>query len=56
MRLLQRLLRDERAQDLAEYGIVLAVIGLGAGIAAVAVAIDVNSIFVFVQTAIHAAL
>src|SRR5262245_21424322 len=29
-KLVQKLIRDEKAQDLAEYGIALAVIGLGA--------------------------
>lgn len=40
--LLRRLIRDEAAQDLAEYGIALAVIGIGAGLAAVAIAGNVS--------------
>ena len=43
--LLRKLIRDENAQDLAEYGIALAVIGIGAGIAAVAIATDVNTLW-----------
>ena len=42
---IKQLLRNEYAQDLAEYGIALAVIGLGAGVAAVAIATDVNTLW-----------
>jgi len=38
----KRLFRDDIAQDFAEYGIALAVISLGAGIAAVAIATNVS--------------
>ena len=43
--LIQKLIRDQHAQDLAEYGVALAVIGAGAGLAAIAVAADVNTIW-----------
>jgi Flp pilus assembly pilin Flp len=43
--LMKKLLRHEQAQDLAEYGVALAVIGAGAGIAAIALAADVNTIW-----------
>ena len=36
IRVLKRLIVDESAQDLAEYGIALAVIGIGAALAAIA--------------------
>ena len=43
--LLGRFLTETTGQDLAEYGIALAVIGLGAGLAAIALAIKVNSLW-----------
>jgi len=43
--LLKRLMREEQGQDLAEYGIALAVIGVGAAIAALAIATDVNTLW-----------
>jgi len=45
MKLLRRLLGDKRGQDLAEYGIALAMIGLGAGLAAVAIALNVSTVW-----------
>ena len=45
MSLLKKLLLDQRGQDLAEYGIALAVIAVGAGIAAVALAASVNTLW-----------
>ena len=45
LKLIGKLIRDERAQDLAEYGIALAVIGAGAALAAVAIAGDVNTLW-----------
>ena len=45
VKLIKKLMGDERAQDLAEYGIALAVIGAGAALAAVAIATDVNTIW-----------
>jgi Flp pilus assembly pilin Flp len=41
-RTLERLLHETTGQDLAEYGIALAVVALGAAAAAVTVATDVN--------------
>ncbi len=40
--LLKRLVSEESGQDLAEYGIALAVIGVGAALAAIAIAGNVN--------------
>ncbi len=54
--LMQQLLRDEQGQDLAEYGIALAVIAVGAGAVAVAIAGNVNTLWTNAQTAIAAAL
>jgi hypothetical protein len=45
LKLLKKLISDETAQDLAEYGIALAVIGAGAAVAAVAIAGDVNTLW-----------
>ena len=44
MKLLSRFLRDAAGQDLAEYGIALAAIALGAALAAVALAGNVSTI------------
>jgi Flp pilus assembly pilin Flp len=44
-RLLKKLIHDDSAQDLAEYGIALAVIGAGAALAAIAIAGDVNKLW-----------
>ncbi len=54
--LIKGLLQDERGQDLAEYGIALAVIAVGAGAVAVAIAGNVNTLWTNAQTAIAAAL
>ena len=45
MKLLRLLVTDDLAQDLAEYGIALATIALGACLAAIAVAGNVNAIW-----------
>ena len=45
MKLVKNLMRDDKAQDLAEYGIALAVIGIGAAAAAVAIATNVNTLW-----------
>jgi hypothetical protein len=55
IRLLASLIRDDRAQDLAEYGIALAVIGTVAGAAAVAISTDVGTLWSNAQSIIHAA-
>jgi hypothetical protein len=44
-KLLVRLIREDAAQDLAEYGIALAVIGLIAGAAAIIIAQDVGTLW-----------
>ncbi len=54
--LITKLVRDERGQDLAEYGIALAVIAVGAGAVAVAIAGNVQTLWTNAQTAIAAAL
>jgi Flp pilus assembly pilin Flp len=42
---ISKLIADESAQDLAEYGIALAVIAVGAGAVAVTVAGNVNTLW-----------
>ena len=54
--LLKRLAREESGQDLAEYGIALAVIAAGAAAAAVLIAGNVNTLWTRAQTAIAAAV
>jgi Flp pilus assembly pilin Flp len=49
-------LRDESGQDLAEYGIALAVVAVAVAAAAVAIAGDVTTLWTNAQTAIHSAL
>jgi Flp pilus assembly pilin Flp len=53
--LLKRLIAEESAQDLAEYGIALAVIGTVAGLAAVAISTDVGTLWTRAQGIINAA-
>ena len=45
MKILKRFLRDDRGQDLAEYGIALGVIGALASVFAVSIAGNVNSLW-----------
>ena len=45
LNVLRKLVRDEAGQDLAEYGIALAIIAVGAGLAAVAIASDVETLW-----------
>ena len=52
----KKLWKDESGQDLAEYGIALAVIAVGAAAAAVAIAGDVGTLWERGKTAIHSAL
>ena len=42
---LTRLVAEENAQDLAEYGIALAVIGVGVALAAIAIAGNVSTLW-----------
>jgi Flp pilus assembly pilin Flp len=51
--LIRKLIEDRSAQDLAEYGIALAVIGVVAGAAALAIATDVGSLWSNAQSVIH---
>ncbi len=50
---LRKLVRDAEGQNLVEYGVVLAVIGLGAGLAAIAVANNVSTIYSTVTSVIR---
>ncbi len=56
LKLMKSLIREESGQDLAEYGIALAIIAVGAGAVAVAIAGDVNSLWSNAQAAIAAAV
>ena len=50
---IERILRDERAQDLAEYGIALAVIVIGVVLISVAIGGNVQSLWSNAQTSIQ---
>ena len=56
LKLIKKLVRDEKGQDLAEYGIALAVIAVGAAVIAVAVGGNVNTLWSNGQTAINSAV
>ena len=56
MRRLRHLLGDESGQDIAEYGIALAIIALGAAAAAVVIAGDVQALWELSRDAIQAVL
>jgi len=56
MYILKKLVRDEQGQDLAEYGIALAVIGVGAAVAALAIAGNVATIWQNAQAVIAMAV
>jgi Flp pilus assembly pilin Flp len=53
--LMKKLVTDDAGQDLAEYGIALAVIGVIAGAAAVVIAKDVGSLWSRAQSVIDSA-
>lgn len=53
---LKNLVRDESGQDLAEYGIALAVIAVGAAAIAVAIGADVNTLWSNAQDDISSAV
>jgi Flp pilus assembly pilin Flp len=55
-KVIKKLVRDEAGQDLAEYGIALAVIAVGAAAIAVAIGTDVNSLWSNAQTQIDNAV
>ena len=52
----ERLLRETAGQDLAEYGIALAVVAVGGGVAAAALATDVNTLWTRALQAIMVAV
>ena len=54
--ILMRLVAEESAQDLAEYGIALAVIGVGAALAAIAIAGNVSTLWSRADSMIGAAI
>ena len=54
--ILKKLVRDESGQDLAEYGIALAVIGIGAAAAAVLIAGNVNTLWTNASSVIASAV
>jgi Flp pilus assembly pilin Flp len=54
--LLKKLIQEESAQDLAEYGIALAVIGTVAGAAAVLISTDVGTLWSKASSIIHSAV
>ena len=54
--ILESLLRDEAAQDLAEYGIALAIIAVGTALIALAIGADVSTLWSNAQSGIAAAL
>ena len=54
--LLKKLVADEAGQDLAEYGIALAIIAAGAAAAAVVIAGDVSTLWANAQTVIDTAV
>jgi Flp pilus assembly pilin Flp len=56
MNLIKKLVRDEKGQDLAEYGIALAVIAVGVGALAVTIAGNVNLLWTNASAAIAAAV
>jgi Flp pilus assembly pilin Flp len=53
--LIKKLIGEERGQDLAEYGIALAVIGTGAAAAALAIAGDIDKLWSTAQSIIDKA-
>jgi Flp pilus assembly pilin Flp len=54
--LIKKLVREDRGQDLAEYGIALAVIAIGAAAIAVAIGTDVQTLWSNAQTDIQDAV
>ncbi len=54
--ILKKLVRDESGQDLAEYGIALAVIGVGAALAAIAIAGNVSTLWSKANSIVGAAI
>jgi Flp pilus assembly pilin Flp len=55
LNLLKKLVREDGGQDLAEYGIALAVIAIGAAAIAVAIGTDVETLWSAAADDIHTA-
>lgn len=56
LKLVKKLVREDAGQDLAEYGIALAVIAVGAAAIAVAIGTDVNTLWSNAQGAVNTAV
>jgi Flp pilus assembly pilin Flp len=56
LNLIKNLVRNDEGQDLAEYGIALAVIAIGAALIAVAIGSDVETLWSNAQTVISTAV
>jgi pilus assembly protein Flp/PilA len=54
--ILKKLVREESGQDLAEYGIALAVIAVGVGALAITISGNVNTLWTNASTAIASAV
>ena len=54
--LIKKFVKEDLAQDLAEYGIALAIVAVAAITAAVAIRTDVAALWTTAQTQIHLAL
>ena len=54
--LVRRFIREESGQDLAEYGIALLVVALGAAAAAIAIAGNVSTLWTTASAAVAAAV
>jgi len=55
LNLIKKLVKDESGQDLAEYGIALAVVAVAAATIAVAMKTDISSLWTNGSNAVHAA-
>jgi len=56
LNLIKKLVREDGGQDLAEYGIALAVIAIGAALIAVAIGTDVETLWSNAQDVIQSAV
>ena len=56
LNMIKKLVREENGQDLAEYGIALAVIAIGAALIAVAIGSDVQTLWSNAQVGVDAAV
>jgi Flp pilus assembly pilin Flp len=55
LNLIKKLVKDESGQDLAEYGIALAVVAVAAATVAVAMKTDITTLWQNGSTAVHTA-